>query len=177
MSPIHDPKEIGDQLAKKKQTDKKGKPMNLAVENGLGTSANFAVNLFAKNKVLSALVVDDAPENIFLLSKILSSRGIEVESAVDGAEAIQKAMGGDFDFILMDMEMPKIDGYEATKTLREMGYKKPIIALSAHDLPEEQSKMMQSGCVTYLSKPIDFALLFETISKWTRVEIEKHPNH
>lgn len=121
---------------------------------------------------LSALIVDDAPENLFLLSKILATRGIRVELAVDGAEAIQKALAGHHDFILMDMEMPVIDGYDSTKILRENGYDRPIIALTAHRQPKDHKKILAAGCVAHLTKPIDFELLFRTISKWTDVDVK-----
>jgi CheY-like chemotaxis protein len=126
----------------------------------------------ASSRRLSVLIVDDAPENLFLLSRILSTRGVEVELAVDGAEAIQKALAGNHDFILMDMEMPVIDGYDSTKILREKGYDRPIIALTAHCAASDHVRILDSGCDAHLTKPIDFALLFRTISKWTKVKID-----
>lgn len=121
---------------------------------------------------LFALLVEDAPENQFLMTKLLTNRGIEVELACNGAEGLDKALDADHDFILMDMEMPVLDGYNATRMLRELGYEKPIIALTAHSLPEEHIRILASGCDAHLTKPIDFLLLFRTITEFTQVEIE-----
>lgn len=155
--------------------DNKGVQMNPSQRGAFAVLPRLSLAYSSSNhsaKRLSALIVDDAPENLFLLSKILSTRGIDVEMAVDGAEAIQKALAGDYDFILMDMEMPVVDGYDSTKILRENGYDRPIIALTAHCKSEDHQKILGCGCVAHLTKPIDFALLFRTISEWTAVDVE-----
>lgn len=120
-------------------------------------------------RVLKCLLVDDAPENQFLLSKILDRLGFEVEVAGNGKEAIELVELHDHDFILMDMEMPVLDGFEATRQLRDLGYGKPIIALTAHTLAEEKAKVLACGCNAHLAKPVDFPLLMSVISTYTHV--------
>lgn len=121
---------------------------------------------------LKCLLVDDAPENQFLLSRILDRLGFDVEVASNGAEAIECASRGKHDFILMDMEMPVLDGFEATRELRSRGYEKPIIALTAHSLAEEKVKILACGCDAHLAKPVNFPLLMQTISVWTHVPLD-----
>jgi CheY-like chemotaxis protein len=70
------------------------------------------------------------------------------------------------DVVLMDIQMPKMDGHEATKKLRAAGFTKPIIALTAHAMREERDRCFESGCSDYLTKPLQRELLIETISKY-----------
>ena len=118
---------------------------------------------------LRALVVDDALENQFLLSEILAEQGIKVNLASNGREAIDKAMESHPDFILMDMQMPILDGYSATRELRRLGFKNPIIALTAMALKEDEARIIECGCNIHLTKPIDFKRLFDTIADYTEV--------
>ena len=129
---------------------------------------NFSVEVLPYPiRNLSALLVEDAPENQFLMTKILSNLAIAVEVANNGQEGIEMAMAGNHDFILMDMQMPILDGYCATQWLRENGYKKPIIALTADALAEERARILASGCDAHLTKPVNFVLLMQTISNFT----------
>lgn len=121
---------------------------------------------------LFALLVEDAVENQFLMSRILAARGIDVEIACNGQEAVEKAMDACHDLVLMDMQMPIMDGYDATRILRELGYAKPIIALTAQTLPEEHLRIMASGCDAHLTKPINFMILLKTIVEYTAADLE-----
>ncbi len=103
------------------------------------------------------LVVDDNVDNLELVVKILSRKGYRIIEAVDGEEALQKAVGEEPDLILMDISLPKMDGYEVTKRLQEMDEYKdiPIIALTAHAMKGDREKALAMGCCDYISKPIN----------------------
>ena len=86
-----------------------------------------------------------------------------MDTANNGEEGVEKAQDGGYDVILMDMQMPVLDGYQATRQLRAQGFKTPIIALTAHALVEERTKTKDAGCTAHITKPIDTNLLIETI--------------
>jgi len=111
------------------------------------------------------LVVEDSPDNQNLVLRILSKRKAEVTVADNGLEGVNKAINGDFDLILMDVQMPVMDGYTATQTLRAKGFEKPIIALTAHAMNEVQSRCLEVGCTDYLPKPLNSKDLLEKIAK------------
>jgi len=116
---------------------------------------------------LRALLAEDAFDNQFLITEVLSKCGIHVEIAANGMEAIEKAVEGDHHFVLMDMQMPVLDGFEATRRLRKLGYSKPIIALTALAMDDDRVRVAECGCDTHLIKPIDFMNLVQTIMKLT----------
>lgn len=111
------------------------------------------------------LIVDDAAENQTIVRLFLSRYGMEMDFAFDGQEAVDKALDASPDVILMDVQMPVLDGCEATRVLRRRGYKKPIIALTAHAMKEDQEKCFAAGCDDYVSKPIESALLLQALAK------------
>ena len=101
----------------------------------------------------NVLVAEDSPENQFLVKRLLRKLGATVEIANDGREAMQKARGAHYDFILMDIQMPSVDGYEATRALRSAGYLEPIIAMTAHTMPTDPGKTKAAGFDYHLTKP------------------------
>ncbi len=115
----------------------------------------------------SILLVDDSEINRLLIEKILSKEGMLVSMAVNGREAIDMALQKKYDVILMDVQMPVMDGRTATQELRSSGYNLPIIALTAHALKEDRDKCLEAGCNDYLTKPVQFEVLFSTIAKYT----------
>jgi len=112
------------------------------------------------------LLVEDNEVNRKVAVRLLSKLQLEVEIAVNGVEAVQKATENTYDLILMDCQMPEMDGYEATRTLRERGIQTPIIALTANALEGDREKCLACGMNDYLSKPIQADKLRETLARW-----------
>ncbi len=112
------------------------------------------------------LLAEDGRDNQLLISHVLRKAGAEVkiagngQVAVDAVEAAESA-GQPFDLILMDMQMPEMDGYAATEYLREAGSRLPIVALTAHAMTEDRERCLASGCSEYATKPIDKLSLVE----------------
>jgi PAS domain S-box-containing protein len=113
---------------------------------------------------LKILIVDDSLDNLALIKHILKIAGATVETANNGKEGIEKALGEYFDVILMDLQMPVMDGYEATKALRKSGFTRPIIALTAHAMKEERIRCLANGFDDHLTKPIDRNALMKALS-------------
>ncbi len=109
------------------------------------------------------LVVDDSADNRLLLECALKKIGCQVFTAADGAEALTKTETQYFDLILMDMQMPVMDGYVAAQHLRSRECKTPVIALTANALKEDRLKCIEAGCDDYLSKPLQKEELYEII--------------
>lgn len=109
------------------------------------------------------LLAEDSVDNEILIRSFLQAAHIKIDVANNGLEALEMALRGNYDCILMDIQMPKMDGLEATKQLRSRGFKKPIIALTAHALMEEVDRSLAAGCDIHLTKPINRKLLLETI--------------
>lgn len=103
------------------------------------------------------LLVEDNEMNRDMLSRRLVRRGHVVEIAVDGLEGVSRANEGGWDLILMDMSLPEIDGWEATRRIRaaEKERKVPIIALTAHAMSGDRDKALEAGCDDYDTKPVD----------------------
>ncbi len=109
------------------------------------------------------LVVDDGDTNRKLIRLVLSRAGAEVVTADNGLQAVEAAREHDFAMILMDMQMPVMDGYTATGRLRDDGYERPIIALTAHAMRGDAERCLAAGCSDYLTKPINPEKLLEKI--------------
>ena len=110
------------------------------------------------------LVVDDSDDNRLLASRILGKLGAHVEVANNGAEGFRKAMGGTYDVVLMDLQMPVMDGYEATRSLRRAGFRIPVVALTAHSMLEDRLQTRMAGFDGHLTKPINIPELIEVVS-------------
>ena len=113
------------------------------------------------------LIVEDNEMNRDMLSRRLARRGYEIVMAVDGAEGIAAAQAENPDLVLMDMSLPVVDGWEATRRLKDDPQTRdiPIIALSAHALAGEREKALAAGCDEFDTKPIEFERLVATLRR------------
>jgi CheY-like chemotaxis protein len=111
------------------------------------------------------LLAEDVPDNQMLLKIYLQGTGAQIDIANDGEEAVSKARSQNYDLILMDIQMPKMDGIEATRQLRSQGFNSPILALTAHAMGEEITRSLTAGCNAHLTKPIMKATLLAAIQE------------
>ena len=135
---------------------------------GQGTSAQALLPLQGTR----LLVADDAPDNQQLISHLLKKSGAAVTLAENGRIACQLALDAfartePFHVILMDMQMPVLDGYQAAGELRRSGYNLPIIALTAHSMAADHQECLDAGCDDYLTKPIDWRQLVALVARWS----------
>jgi two-component system sensor histidine kinase/response regulator len=133
--------------------------------------------IFNKKQLKDArvLLAEDSPQVQEVLTFFLSDMGAQVEHVKTGASAVEavEQRGEEFNVILMDMQMPEMDGYTAATTLKEMGVTTPIIALTAHGLAEDREKCINAGCNDYLSKPVSPDLLSVAIRRAIGVESDE----
>lgn len=114
----------------------------------------------------SILLVEDGQTNRRMVRLLLRSQPVTITDAENGAIAVDLATNQDFDLILMDMQMPVMDGYTATSQLREKGLQVPIIALTAHAMKGDREKCLSAGCTDYLTKPIDEDRLLNKLAEY-----------
>ena len=117
------------------------------------------------------LVAEDVPLNRKLFQLLLHQAGLDVSLAGDGREALSTVQiaereGRAFDVVLMDMQMPVMDGYEATAQLRALGCRTPIVALTAHSMAGDMEKCLRAGCNSYLAKPVSYDSLVGMLSRF-----------
>ena len=117
---------------------------------------------------MKILYVEDNPDNVYMLTRRLKKKGFEVLVAEDGQQGVEMALSELPDLILMDLSLPIMDGWEATKNIKadEKGKNIPIIALSAHAMEEHKKSAMEAGCNDYDTKPVDLKRLMSKISQF-----------
>jgi CheY-like chemotaxis protein len=127
------------------------------------------------------LLAEDGPDNRWLIEHLLQRSGAAVTTVEDGAAAVRAVdsaidRGEHWDAVLMDIQMPVLDGYQATLRLREMGCTWPIIALTAHALTAERNKCLDVGCNDFLTKPVDVRQLVAVLQRWIERAV-RHTEH
>lgn len=116
------------------------------------------------------LVVEDNLVNQKVLATLLRKRGYEVDVANDGAQAVQRAAEKEYGLILMDLQMPVLDGYEAARLIRSLTHpsRPPIIAVTAYTMNGEKRHCLEAGMNGYLAKPVDSDQLFDCVERCLR---------
>ena len=119
---------------------------------------------------LRVLLAEDSPDNVLLIQMYLKSSGCSIDLAANGEIALQKVIAGSYDIVLMDVQMPLMDGYSATRKIRQWERDNqiqpvPILALTAHALPGDFRKSLDAGCTAHLTKPIAKATLLHAIAE------------
>lgn len=123
---------------------------------------------------LQILLTDDSSDNQELISRMLTREGAQVDFANNGQECIEKAFNKNYDLILMDIQMPVMDGYTAASKLRDLRFQQPIIALTAHAMGEVRKKCESLGFDEHLAKPLDRTKLIQTIAILARQNFKEN---
>ncbi len=136
------------------------KPQEIIEDPGPNNYPHDSQNLSG----LKILLAEDNFDNQELIKITLSRAGAKVAIAENGRIAVEKALNESFDVILMDLNMPDMDGYEATRLLRSRGYDRPILALTANVMSDDRERCLAAGCNDHLGKPIDNMQMLRTIA-------------
>jgi CheY-like chemotaxis protein len=117
---------------------------------------------------MKILYVEDNPDNIYMLTRRLKKKGFEMVIAGDGQEGIDLALKEMPNLILMDLSLPTMDGWTATEKIKAIDKIKdiPVIALSAHAMPEHRDRALKAGCSDYDTKPVDIKRLLNKIAQF-----------
>ena len=123
-------------------------------------------------KPARVLVTDDMSVNRQLVSVVLQHAGLTVDQAEDGLDAVNHVAEHDYDLLLMDIQMPVMDGLTATRRLREQGLTAPIVALTANVMQHHREQCAAAGCTTFMTKPIDIDKLLDTVAEFLPTQSE-----
>jgi PAS domain S-box-containing protein len=140
---------------------------------GLGSCISVEQTVKREGRSLRILLVEDSSDNALLIRSYLKKELCEIEHAENGQAALERFQGGHYDLVLMDMHMPIMDGYTATRHIREWERRHeqqpiPIVALTAFGMKEEEQKSLNAGCTAHLVKPIRKATLLAAIAHYAR---------
>jgi len=131
------------------------------------TSNELAATLRSRHAGRRVLLAEDNPINQEVASELLTSAGLHVEVAGDGAQAVQRALAGSHDLVLMDVQMPLMDGMAAAREIRRcLGPALPIIAMTANAFAEDRAACLDAGMNDHLGKPVEPARLFAALLRW-----------
>ncbi len=163
---------LGGDVVLEKSTPGKGSVFSINIsfepaelESERPSEQKISVKEYSEFEGKKVLLVDDSEDNLFLMDRLLQKCGFRVIKAIHGKEALAYTSEQTFDLILMDMQMPVMDGYSASEQIRKNKVTTPIIALTANAMTEDREKCLRAGCSDYVSKPIQKAILIQTLLK------------
>ena len=116
------------------------------------------------------LVVEDNPLNMELVVEILNTHGFTVHEAIDGEEGIKKFEKENYDLILVDIELPGIDGVEVTKIIKNKNKEIPVIALTSYAMKGDRERFLAAGFDEYMSKPLDVTAFLKRLEKYNKIK-------
>lgn len=130
-------------------------------------SSSMMQNTNDAHKNGKILVVEDSPDNQLLMKAFLGRMKLHVDIAYNGREGVAKAMQEKYDVVLMDIQMPEMDGFGAVAQLRELGYDRPVVAITAHAMKGDRERCLNSGFDSYLCKPITGEALYQCMVQYS----------
>lgn len=145
-----------------------------AIANALGENTKTSVTRLPQTDWqnmltgVQVLLVEDNPINRQIAIETLQQVGIDVAVAIDGKEGIERATKGNFDVVLMDVDLPEVDGITATYWLRNQGFSAPILAMTAYDDAKERERCLKAGMNDFMIKPFEPDTLYSMLYQWTR---------
>lgn len=134
-----------------------------SMERGKDHEIQLRKNLAVQLAGLNILVIDDSPDNRDMITIVLEREGAKIVAAPDGESGIARALSSKFDVILLDIQMPGIDGYQTLIQLRNQGVDRPVLALTAHAMKEERERALEAGFNDHVAKPINVTRLIQAI--------------
>ncbi len=135
------------------------------IRSAIKPGAEISTEIRTQFKGMRVLVVEDSEEILLLIHNFLEFLGAKCQFAENGKKGVEQALQLNPDIILMDIQMPVMDGYAATRILREKGFKKPIVALTARILTEEKENCLAAGCDDCVAKPFNLNTLIEALQR------------
>ena len=130
-----------------------------------------------KDKRATILVVDDTPDVLLLMVRVLSSRGYRVVSASNGQEALEQMQQAHPDLVLLDLSMPMLNGWDTLSAIRQFAQSAslPVIAVTAHAMSDDREAVLLHGFNGYITKPLDMRLFLDTISATLQSAMQQRP--
>jgi CheY-like chemotaxis protein/nitrogen-specific signal transduction histidine kinase len=149
---------------------------NAIVELNILEHPENILDIHNRSIELSVLIAEDYEINRILIDEMMQNYGIEPEFALNGLEAVEKTLHKTYDLIFMDINMPVMNGIEATEMIRKQDIKTPIIALTANSLEGDRENYLSQGMDNYLSKPIDVDELHKILISYAKAKVDSAPD-